>query len=96
MAPFEVESEKSFEDDKQDLKTCTKYIGTDYNYRHKIVWKNAIGFLILHLLALWGFGIVFTGGITWKTFIWSKWLIILFIITAQTYVCLSKVYRFFR
>ncbi|KAJ8985371.1 hypothetical protein NQ317_008405 [Molorchus minor] len=29
-------------------------IGTDYSFKRKIVWKNAIGFLILHLAALYG------------------------------------------
>ncbi|EEZ98125.1 acyl-CoA desaturase 1 isoform X2 [Tribolium castaneum] len=29
-------------------------IGTDYTFKRKIVWFNAIGFFILHLLALYG------------------------------------------
>lgn len=47
-------------------------IGTDYTYHHKIVWKNAIGFLILHLLAFWGFCKFITGCVSLKTTIWSK------------------------
>ncbi|RZC32857.1 acyl-CoA desaturase 1 [Asbolus verrucosus] len=29
-------------------------IGTDYTFKRKIVWFNAIGFLLLHLMALYG------------------------------------------
>lgn len=29
-------------------------IGTDFNFKRKIVWTNAIGFLLLHLCALIG------------------------------------------
>lgn len=50
----------------------SKRIGTDYSYKHTIVWKNAIGFFILHILALWGLWIFVTGGIKFKTYIWSK------------------------
>ncbi|CAH2085623.1 unnamed protein product [Euphydryas editha] len=54
----------------------TKRIGTDYSYKHKIVWKNAIGFLFLHLLALWGLWICITRGIKLKTYLWT--LLVLF------------------
>ncbi|XP_073952515.1 acyl-CoA Delta-9 desaturase-like [Choristoneura fumiferana] len=47
-----------------------KTIGTDYSYHHEIVWKNAIGFLILHLFALWGLGVMVTGGVCFKTMLW--------------------------
>ncbi|KAK5650383.1 hypothetical protein RI129_001412 [Pyrocoelia pectoralis] len=30
-------------------------IGTDYNYKRKIVWFNALGFLALHLAAVYGY-----------------------------------------
>ncbi|KAJ8965393.1 hypothetical protein NQ314_004144 [Rhamnusium bicolor] len=30
-------------------------IGTDYNFKREIVWKNALGFLALHLAGLYGF-----------------------------------------
>lgn len=50
----------------------TKYIGTDYSYKHQIVWKNAIGFLILHVFALWGLALIFTGIVSWKTSLWGK------------------------
>lgn len=53
----------------------TKRIGTDYSYRHQIVWKNAIGFLFLHLMALWGAIIFLTGGIMFNTFLWCKFYI---------------------
>lgn len=52
--------------------TPARVIGTDYSYKHEIVWKNAIGFLILHLLALWGLFVLITGGVGFKTFLWGK------------------------
>lgn len=50
----------------------TKYIGTDYSYKHEIVWKNAIGFLIMHICCLWGFALLITGQIKLLTVIWGK------------------------
>ncbi|XP_013173898.1 PREDICTED: acyl-CoA desaturase-like [Papilio xuthus] len=55
--------------------TPARIIGTDYTYKHKIVWKNAIGFLILHLLALWGLFIFFTGGVGIKTALWAFFIL---------------------
>lgn len=57
---------------KGESLTIPKVIGTDYSYKHKIVWKNAIGFLIMHLLALWGVGLILTGYVKWQTILWSK------------------------
>lgn len=48
-----------------------KTIGTDYNFKHQVVWKNAIGFLILHLACLWGWVLVFCGSVLWNTIYWS-------------------------
>lgn len=49
-----------------------KNIGTDYTYKHEVVWKNAIGFLILHFFALWGFFLFITGCVKLVTVIWGK------------------------
>ncbi|KOB70664.1 Acyl-CoA delta-14 desaturase, partial [Operophtera brumata] len=46
-------------------------IGTDYTYKHKIIWTNAIVFLILHFFALWGSYLVFTGWVTLITIAWT-------------------------
>ncbi|XP_045767207.1 acyl-CoA Delta-9 desaturase-like isoform X1 [Maniola jurtina] len=73
-----VQKTKDKSDDCNEI-ILTKRIGTDYSYKHQIVWKNAIGFLFLHLMALWGLGIIFTGGITFKTFLW--FVLLLFIST---------------
>ncbi|XP_050562972.1 acyl-CoA Delta-9 desaturase-like [Spodoptera frugiperda] len=48
-----------------------KYIATDYSYKHQIVWKNVIGFVLLHVFALWGLVLIFTGMALWKTSIWA-------------------------
>lgn len=47
-----------------------KEIGTDYTFKRKIVWFNAIGFLIMHLCALYGYYLC--SQTKWKTFVWSK------------------------
>lgn len=36
-------------------------IGTDFNFKREIVWKNAIGFLMLHICAAIGVGIALLG-----------------------------------
>lgn len=47
-----------------------KEIGTDYTYKRRVVWFNAIGFLILHLC---GFVGLFMCGICHQlTILWSK------------------------
>ncbi|KAG5894040.1 hypothetical protein JTB14_037885 [Gonioctena quinquepunctata] len=46
------------ENEKQKVessKTSWTKLGTDYNFKRKIVWKNALGFLVMHLTALYGF-----------------------------------------
>ncbi|XP_019872948.2 acyl-CoA Delta-9 desaturase [Aethina tumida] len=35
-------------------------IGTDYTFKRRIVWKNAVGFLLLHLIGFYGIYLVFT------------------------------------
>lgn len=52
---------------------ANKNIGTDYSYKHEVVWKNAIGFLILHFLGLWGLYLVLTGSVNVYTAGWSKY-----------------------
>lgn len=77
---MDIKTDKVFESsNKKGDELILKYIGTDYSYKHTIVWKNAIGFLILHLFALWGVILMFTGGVTFKTILWSKLLIIILI-----------------
>lgn len=63
---------------KEYTPILTNNIGTDFTYKHKIVWINAIGFLILHLLGIWGFVVMVTGGIQLKTFLWSKSKLLIF------------------
>lgn len=42
------------EETKDEKALLPQDIGTDYTFKRKIVWFNAIGFLVLHLLALYG------------------------------------------
>lgn len=44
-------------------------IGTDYNFKRKIVWFNALGFLVLHLAALYGIYLCF-----YAKFLTSVWM----------------------
>ncbi|XP_047504459.1 stearoyl-CoA desaturase 4-like [Pieris napi] len=54
----------------------SKDIGTDFSYKHEIVWKNVVVFAILHCLGIWGIKILVTGGVSWKTFAWATVLMI--------------------
>lgn len=47
-------------------------IGTDFSYKREVVWPNAIGFLLLHLCALFGVALVAFGYANYKTVIYSK------------------------
>lgn len=38
-----------------------KEIGTDYTFKRQIVWFNAIGFLVLHMCAVYGVFLMFAG-----------------------------------
>lgn len=48
-------------------------IGTDFSFKRKVVWSNAIGFLVLHLCALIGVGLVAFGYTRLYTVIYSKY-----------------------
>jgi thiosulfate reductase cytochrome b subunit len=47
-----VENDNNNNEEKAAL--LPQEIGTDYTFKRKIVWFNAIGFLFLHFLALYG------------------------------------------
>lgn len=47
-------------------------IGTDLNFKRKIVWSNAIGFLFLHIAALIGIGLSLFGYAKALTNLYSK------------------------
>lgn len=47
-------------------------LGTDFSFKREIVWKNAIGFLALHLLAVYGLYLCFFAKAA--TIWWSKYL----------------------
>lgn len=56
IRPTEPQIQKSYETCKP---TLLAEIGTDYNFKHEIVWFNAIGFLLLHLAGIYGFYLCF-------------------------------------
>lgn len=47
-------------------------IGTDLKFKRKIVWPNAIGFLFLHIAALYGVGLSLFGYAKALTTLYSK------------------------
>lgn len=47
-------------------------IGTDLSFKHKLVWSNMIGFIILHLFALYGTVITFQNVPSYKTTMYCK------------------------
>ncbi|KAI5631259.1 fatty acid desaturase domain-containing protein [Phthorimaea operculella] len=56
---------------RHEFVISVKEIGTDYSYKHQVVWKNAIAFLLLHLLALWGAVRLLTGVASFKLLAWG-------------------------
>lgn len=48
-------------------------IGTDFNFKRQVVWKNAIGFLVLHICALIGFGLSLFGFARVYTLLYSMY-----------------------
>lgn len=70
----------SHEDELQKLKEVgTKTpilpseIGTDFNFRREIVWKNVAGFAVLHLLALVGIYLMIAQKCYHKTTIYCEY-----------------------
>lgn len=47
-----------------------QHIGTDYNYKPKVVWVNAIAFVFLHLGGL--YGLLRIAKCEYYTLIWGK------------------------
>lgn len=47
-------------------------IGTDFAFKRKVVWKNALGFLILHTLAVVGIALVCCGYTRFYTVLYSE------------------------
>lgn len=47
-------------------------IGTDFNFKREIVWKNALGFLALHICAVIGIGISLLGYAKFYTVLYCK------------------------
>ncbi|CAH1135045.1 unnamed protein product [Ceutorhynchus assimilis] len=73
----EVKTYKSREEQVKEMKARGDYIGllpaeigTDYSFKRKIVWPNAIGFAALHLVALYGFWVLIFDAKVW-TVVWT-------------------------
>lgn len=49
-------------------------IGTDFAFKRKIVWPNALGFLILHSLAAVGIYLVCSGQTKFYTVLYSEYI----------------------
>lgn len=50
-------------------------IGTDFNFKREIVWSNAIGFLVLHLCAVFGVGLGLFGFADYRTIVYCECII---------------------
>ncbi|XP_049870764.1 acyl-CoA Delta-9 desaturase-like isoform X1 [Pectinophora gossypiella] len=64
-------SEKVLDNEKLSILKLKKKIGTDYTYKHKVVWPNVIGFIILHVLFVWAIFLLITGRVKLMTFLWT-------------------------
>lgn len=61
----------------QHLAIEAKSPGTDYSYKHdNLNWPNIIFLCVLHILGLWGLGILFNGGISFVGFLWGTYVTI--------------------
>ncbi|XP_013193917.2 (11Z)-hexadec-11-enoyl-CoA conjugase-like [Amyelois transitella] len=60
-----------FHKSRDDFPVIKFDIATDYTYKHDIIWTYAIGFLILHVFGLWGFMLLITGKVYFKSFLWA-------------------------
>ncbi|XP_041989114.1 acyl-CoA Delta-9 desaturase-like [Aricia agestis] len=67
--------EKGLDDKYKDIDVdeiiLTKKVGTDYSYKHKVVWKNVIGFFILYSLCIRGAFLALMGEIRLVTIVWT-------------------------
>ncbi|CAH0723843.1 unnamed protein product, partial [Brenthis ino] len=72
ISETEIQSDISDIIDKKDL-IKIESIGTDYSYKHEIVWEYAIPILLLllHVLAVWGLFILINEGISYKLALWT-------------------------
>lgn len=73
------QDEKNF-----NLEYMAKY-GTDLSFRRKVVWTNAIGFLVLHLAGVYGIYLSFTEAKLLTT-IWSKYLNVFILLLLGVYL----------
>lgn len=69
----EIVTEKGFHKPKVDL-------GTDFSYKHEIVWRNVAVFIILHLIGFYSLIYIFTGKISLPLILFSKFYKILLVI----------------
>lgn len=70
---------RTHDDELQKLKEIGSHlpilpteVGTDFSFKREIVWKNAIGFLLLHLIGAVGGLMMITGFCDIRTSIFSK------------------------
>lgn len=70
MEPPQMKSPEAAED-RNYSGMLPAEVGTDYTFKRKIVWKNAIGFLALHLAALYGLWLI-VAECYWTTDLWGK------------------------
>lgn len=48
-------------------------IGTDFNFKREIVWKNVVGFALLHICGWIGLHLAFWWYCDWRTTVYSKY-----------------------
>lgn len=53
-------------------------IGTDFNFKREIVWKNAIGFLLLHICAVIGLFLSLLGYAKFYTVLYCEYCVVHF------------------
>ncbi|XP_062535791.1 delta(9)-fatty-acid desaturase fat-7-like [Armigeres subalbatus] len=70
----ESEIDKKLRDIGSHTPILPSEIGTDFNFKREIVWKNVIGFAALHFCGWLGLHIAFWQYCDWRTTLYTFWL----------------------
>ncbi|XP_001658411.2 delta(9)-fatty-acid desaturase fat-7 [Aedes aegypti] len=70
----ETEIDKKLKDIGSHTPILPSEIGTDFNFKREIVWKNVIGFALLHICGWIGLHLAFWRYCDWRTTLYTGWL----------------------
>ncbi|XP_058812764.1 acyl-CoA Delta-9 desaturase-like [Topomyia yanbarensis] len=74
LADADAEVDKKLKEIGSHTPILPSEIGTDFNFKREIVWKNVIGFAALHICAWIGLHLSFWRYCDWRTTLYTAWL----------------------